>query len=88
LVDTGVSFFSLSIDVDFFLSEFDFCHYSSKIWARWRAPGSPERSWYATAPASTDKLNPNGAAMSCDARSGTQWRRACSLSYLVESTAG
>jgi hypothetical protein len=32
------------------------------MWRTGALAGSPERSWYATVPESTEKLNPNGAA--------------------------
>ena len=43
------------------------------MWRTDALAGSPERSWYATVPASTENLNPKGAEGSGDARSGRRW---------------
>jgi hypothetical protein len=43
------------------------------MWRTGALVGSPERSWYATVPASTENLNPKGAEGSGDARSGRRW---------------
>jgi hypothetical protein len=43
------------------------------MWRTGALAGSPERSWYATMSASTEKANPKGAAGSGDARSGRRW---------------
>ena len=43
------------------------------MWRTGALAGSPERSWYATVPVSTEKANSKGAAGSGDAQSGRRW---------------